>query len=437
LTGTSATNGTGNTLDNILIGNSAINTLAGGAGNDRLDGKSGADKMSGGSGNDAYLVDVSTDIITENANEGIDSVESSVTYKLGNNVEHLILTGNAAINGTGNALGNVITGNSATNTLSGGAGSDTLIGGAGDDIYVVDNTGDAVAENLEDGIDHVQSSVSYTLAANVENLTLTGTRTINGTGNTLDNVLTGNSAVNILSGGSGNDRLDGKGGADKMSGGTGDDTFVVSVSNDVITESANEGVDTVESSITFTLGNNVENLTLIGTNAINGTGNTVDNLLKGNGAANSLIGAAGDDTLDGGAGADILNGGTGNDTYVLGRGYGTDTTVEKDATSGNLDMAQFLEGVAADQIWFRHVGNNLEASIIGTTDKLVIQDWYLGPDYRIEQFQTTDGANSLLASQVEILVSAMASFAPPPSGQTTLPQSYQDALVGVIAASWQ
>ncbi len=437
LTGASAINGTGNTLDNVLTGNSAINTLTGGAGNDRLDGRGAADKMSGGTGNDAYVVDVSADIITEKADEGIDSAESSVTYKLASSVENLILTGNAAINGTGNALGNVITGNSAANTLSGGTGSDTLIGGNGDDIYVVDNTGDAVAESLEEGIDHVQSSVSYTLAANVENLTLTGTRTINGTGNTLANVLTGNSAVNILSGGSGNDRLDGKGGADKMSGGTGDDTYVVNVSTDVITESANEGIDTVESSITLTLGGSVENLTLIGTNAIHGTGNTLDNVLKGNSAANNLIGAAGDDSLDGGAGADILNGGTGNDTYTLGRGYGTDTTVENDATAGNLDVAQFLTGVAADQIWFRHVGNNLEASIIGTTDKLVIQDWYLGADYRIEQFETTDGADTLLASQVEILVSAMASFAPPASGQTTLPQSYQDALAGVIGASWQ
>ena len=121
----------------------------------------------------------------------------------------------------------------------------------------------------------------------------------------------------------------------------------------------------------------------------------------------------------------------------MGLGYGSDTVVENDATSGNKDIAQFLSGVTADQIWFRHVGNNLEASIIGTDDRLVIQDWYLGNAYRVEEFKTTDGNMTLLSSQVENLVSAMASFAPPAAGETVLPTNYQDALAGVIAANWQ
>ena len=527
LTGTTAINGTGNTLDNVLTGNSANNTLSGGAGNDRLDGGTGNDTMLGGTGNDTYVVNVSTDIVTENASEGTDTIESSVTLTLGNNVENLTLTGTTAINGTGNTLNNTITGNSADNTLSGGTGVDTMIGGAGNDTYVVDNALDAVTENLNEGTDLVQSSVTYTLANNVENLiltgttalngtgntldnvltgnsanntltggagndrldggtgndtmlggtgndtyvvnvatdivtenasegidtiessvtltlgnnvenlTLTGTAAINGTGNTLDNVLIGNSAVNTLTGGAGNDRLDGKAGADKMLGGTGDDTYVVDVSTDVITENASEGTDTVETGLTYTLGANLENLTLTGTTAVNGTGNTVNNVLKGNSAVNSLSGLAGNDTLDGGAGADTLTGGTGNDTYVLGRGYAADTVVENDATVGNTDIAQFLTGVAADQIWFQHVGNNLEASIIGTADKLVVKDWYLGNAYHVEQFKTTDGAKTLLDSNVANLVNAMASFAPPAAGQTTLPTNYQTSLAPVIAANWQ
>jgi Ca2+-binding RTX toxin-like protein len=174
----------------------------------------GTDTMAGGLGNDIYVVDNTGDVVTEDLNAGTDTIESSVTYTLGANVENLILTGAAAINGTGNTLNNTITGNTAANTLNGGAGTDTMAGGLGNDIYVVDNTGDVVTEDLNAGTDTVKSSITYTLGANVENLTLTGTAAINGTGNTLKNVLTGNSAVNILTGGLGNDVLTGLGGAD-------------------------------------------------------------------------------------------------------------------------------------------------------------------------------------------------------------------------------
>jgi Ca2+-binding RTX toxin-like protein len=411
LTGTAAINGTGNTQNNVLTGNSAANVLDGGAGNDTL---------TGGTGNDTYVVDSTGDAVSETSTvtTEIDTVQSTITYTLGANLENLTLTGTAAINGTGNTLNNVLTGNNAANTLNGGTGADTMAGGAGDDTYVVDNVGDIVTENANEGIDLIQSGVTYTLVANIENLTLTGATAINGTGNELNNTLTGNSAANVLS------------------GGLGDDTYIVSTGDSVV-ENANEGIDTVQSNVTHTLGANVENLTLTGTTAINGTGNTLNNVLKGNSGVNSLSGAAGNDTLEGLGGADTLTGGTGDDTYILGRGYAADTVIEIDATTGNIDLAQFMSGVAADQIWFRHVSNNLEASIIGTPDKLVIKDWYLGTAYHVEQFKTTDGAKTLLDSQVQNLVNAMASFAPPAAGQTTLPQNYQDALAGVIAANWQ
>ena len=437
LTGTTAINGTGNALDNILTGNSAANTLTGDAGNDRLDGKAGADKMSGGVGDDTYVVERSTDVVTENANEGVDTVESSVTLTLPPNVENLLLTGTAARNGTGNSINNILTGNSAANTLSGGTGADTMIGGMGNDTYVVDSALDVVIENLNEGVDLVKSGVTYTLASNVENLTLTGSSTINGTGNALNNALTGNSAANTLAGGAGNDTLNGGSGSDTMMGGAGDDIYFVNVASDKSIELVGEGNDTVNSSVTYTLAANVENLTLTGTTAINGTGNTLDNVLKGNSAVNSLSGAAGNDTLEGMGGADTLTGGTGNDTYILGRGYGADTAVENDATAGNTDIARFLSGISSEQIWFQHVGNNLEASVIGTADKLVVKDCYLDAAYHVEQFKTTDGAHTLLDSNVQNLVNAMASFAPPAAGQTTLPTSYQDALAGVIAANWQ
>jgi Ca2+-binding RTX toxin-like protein len=277
-------------------GNGAANTLVGNVGNNRLDGAAGADVMRGGAGNDLYIVDNAGDLAVENANEGVDTVQSAISFVLSANVENLLLTGTSAINGAGNALANTITGNVAANRLDGGAGADTLIGRAGNDVYIVDNAGDVVSESIAEGTDLVQASVSFVLGTNVENLTLTGSAAINGTGNALANVLTGNTA---------NNRLDGGLGADTMSGGTGNDTYVVDQSGDIVTEGASAGIDTIEAGVNWSLGANVENLTLTGTAAINGTGNALANVLAGNAGANRLDGAAGADTMKGGAGDDV------------------------------------------------------------------------------------------------------------------------------------
>jgi Ca2+-binding RTX toxin-like protein len=218
LTGTTAINGTGNAGNNVITGNTGNNTLNSGAGNDTLGGGAGIDTLIGGLGDDIYIVDSTTDTITENANEGTDTIQSSVSYSIATNVENLTLTGTTAINGTGNAANNVITGNSANNTLDGSAGTDTLIGGTGDDIYIVDSTTDTITENASGGTDTIQSSVTYTIAAlaNVENLTLTGTTAINGIGNAANNVIRGNSANNTLTGGLGKDTLTGGLGVDRF-----------------------------------------------------------------------------------------------------------------------------------------------------------------------------------------------------------------------------
>ena len=387
LTGTAAINGTGNDLNNAITGNSANNVLSGGAGNDTLNGGAGLDSMSGGLGNDTYVVDNSGDVVTENASEGTDTVKSSITYTLGANLEHLNLTGTAAINGTGNDLNNIITGNKANNVLSGGAGNDTLNGGAGldsmsgglgNDTYVVDNSGDVVTENASEGTDTVQSSITCTLGANLEHLTLTGTAAINGTGNALNNSITGNSANNVLSGGAGNDTLNGGAGLDSMSGGLGNDTYVVDNFGDVVTENASEGTDTVQSSITYTLGANLEKLTLTGTAAINGTGNDLNNIITGNKANNVLSGGAGNDTLNGGAGLDSMSGGLGNDTYVVDNSgdvvtenasEGTDT-VKSSITytlGANLENLT-LTGTAA----INGTGNALNNSITGNSANNVL-----------------------------------------------------------------
>ena len=390
----------GTSGNDTLIGGRGDDTLSGRAGSDQLDGLAGDDTLNGGTGadimigrtgNDIYIVDNARDVMTELAGEGTDTAKSSITYTLSANVENLTLTGTAAINGTGNVLDNVVLGNSSANTLTGGAGNDTLnggagadtlVGGTGNDTYVVDNTSDVVTELTNEGTDTVQSSVTYTLAANVENLTLTGATVINSTGNTLDNVLTGNNAANTLTGGGGNDTLNGGNGNDTMIGGTGDDTldggtgndtmvggtgndtFVVTASGDVVTENANEGTDTVQSNLTYTLGANVENLTLTGTTAINGTGNTLDNQVIGNSAANTLSGANGADTLRGGQGNDTVNGGSGNDTFQFGRGEGQDLVQDN---SGS-DKILYDAGINPLDLVISRQANDLRLSIHGSTD---------------------------------------------------------------------
>ncbi|MGO8056743.1 M10 family metallopeptidase C-terminal domain-containing protein [Rhizobium johnstonii] len=310
-TGTAAFAGTGNALDNVLKGGVAADKLMGAGGNDTLIGGAGADTMSGGTGDDTYVVDIATDLVIENLNEGTDTVQTAlVGYTLGNNVENLTYMGSASFTGAGNALANTITGGAGTDTLNGGAGADTLIGRAGNDTYIIDNAGDLVTEVADEGTDTVRTNLaSYTLAANVENLSFAGTGAFAGTGNNLDNTITGGAATDALSGGVGNDMLDGGAGADSLIGGEGNDTYIIDNAGDSVAENADEGSDTVRTTLaSYTLGSDVENLTYIGAVAFTGTGNDL---------ANTIRGAAGADTLDGGAGADSLIGGAGNDTYIV------------------------------------------------------------------------------------------------------------------------
>jgi len=222
-------------------------------------------------------------------------------------------------------------GGGGADTLDGGGGADRLEGGAGADVYIVDDEGDIVIELSGQGADLVRSTVSFTLGANVEHLTLLGSQAIDGTGNNLANKITGNQASNVLTGGAGADTLsgeagadtlDGGTGADRMEGGLGHDRYYVDNAGDVIVELAGAGTDSVYASVSFTLADNVERLYLEGSSALNGTGNELANIVTGNSGANRLSGLAGNDTLNGGGGADTLQGGTGAD--VLSGGAGAD-----------------------------------------------------------------------------------------------------------------
>jgi Ca2+-binding RTX toxin-like protein len=386
-----------------LYGLAGNDQLIGGAGNDLLDGGSGADSMTGGAGDDTYVVDDAGDVVVELPGGGYDRVISSISHTLAAGVERLSLAGTASINGTGNTLDNRISGNDGANILDGGGGSDRLdgglgadvmTGGAGDDTYVVDDTGDVVVELPGGGYDRVVSSISLTLGAETERLSLAGTASINGTGNTLDNHITGNGGANILDGGEGNDALfggvgndqlvggegndllDGGLGADVMTGGAGDDTYMVDDAGDVVVELSGGSNDRVISSISHTLAAGVERLILTGRADLNGTGNTLDNRISGNDGANildggegndalfggvgndQLLGGGGSDRLDGGLGADLLTGGAGNDVFRFFRGQAegdvlTDFTGNGAAAGDRLEFRGY--GTAAQGASFTQI----------------------------------------------------------------------------------
>lgn len=203
----------GNNSANQLLGMGGNDRLVGDAGNDLLDGGTGVDLMRGGAGNDSYYVDDPNDVAFELAGEGSDTVYSSVSFALRSNIENITITG-SAVRAAGNNLGNRLIGTDGNNVLNGGTGADSLRGGAGSDLYYVDNVGDRIVENVGEGNDRVYSTVTYSLALNVEQIFLRGSAAIDANGNGLDNVLVGNSAANILNGRLGADTLRGAGGAD-------------------------------------------------------------------------------------------------------------------------------------------------------------------------------------------------------------------------------
>jgi len=359
-----ATNGTGNVLDNRITGTAAANTLVGGNGEDTLDGGAGADSMAGGQSDDVFIVDNVGDQVVEASNEGTDTVRSTISFVLGLNVENLTLLGAANLTGTGNGAANVLTGNNGGNVLAGGAsddlllgeagndtlnggpGADTMNGGANNDVIIVDNAGDQAIGG--GGIDRVNASINFSLGADIENLTLTGSGNIRGTGNNLSNTIVGNGGNNTLFGSGGHDSLVGNAGNDTVNGGVGIDTMKGGAGNDLlIVDNVNDqalgggGNDTVNAAVNFSLAGDVENLTLTGAGNVRGTGNALGNTIIGNGGNNnlfgsngrdSLLGNAGNDTVNGGAGIDTMKGGAGNDLLIVDNasdqalgGGGTDT----------------------------------------------------------------------------------------------------------------
>nr|WP_246728325.1 calcium-binding protein [Microvirga terricola] len=222
----------GNNVANSINGGAGNDTLAGKDGNDTLVGGLGADNMNGQADNDLYFVDNALDYLRDGGGQGYDTVITSVTFDLAarGNAEIEVLKaidGNNKIDLYGNYHTNLIIGNDADNIIDGRSGADMMQGGSGNDTYYVDNAGDSIIETATGGTtDKALTTVSYTLAAYVENLTALGSSSIRLTGNASNNVITGNSGANTINASSGNDTLYGGAGKDTLSGGTGKDAFV-------------------------------------------------------------------------------------------------------------------------------------------------------------------------------------------------------------------
>jgi Ca2+-binding RTX toxin-like protein len=415
LDGANAINGYGNDLNNTMYGNGAANILSGGFGNDT---------MYGQGGNDSFYVMSTGDVALDSAGGGIDRVYSRASsFTLSSEIENMTLQESAfvqndaglyvlvgaGIDGTGNSLANSMSGNSVSNrffglagndtlygyggndTLDGGAGIDSMVGGIGNDVYIVDSGSDQAVEVAGEGTaDRVEASTNYSMevnAAQVENLTLTGTA-FSGTGNALGNNLIGNASNNVLNG---------LGGIDTMAGGNGNDIYYVDNTADVVSELAGEGTsDWIYSTVTETLSDpDVEHLYLLGAGAISGTGNTAGNQIYGNGANNTLSGLSGNDYLWASSGNDILAGGTGADTLNGGSGADTlrgvdsvddlnedrfvfDTTLNAGTNVDLIDRAHFSAGneLVDDQVMLENGIFTALRSVAMTTTGTLSTNFY-------------------------------------------------------------
>ena len=327
-----AVSGTGNTLANTITGNSNGNFLYGLDGADTIVGNDGSDWLFGGIGNDSL--------------EGGDD--------------------NDAL--WGDSGNDTLLGGTGADTLFGGTGNDSMTGGTGNDDFYVDAVGDVVIEAppvivLLPGIDTVYASITETLDVNVENLTLTGVANLNGTGNASNNLIKGNTGANVING---------MAGADTMEGNTGNDTYTVDNAGDVVTENAAAGTDTVNSTITHALAVNVEKLTLLGTAAINGTGNVSNNTLNGNSAANTLKGLDGDDTVFGKGGDDKIFGGDGVDKIYGGLGVDV-LNAYAGSDDGVEDRFHFDTALNATTNWDKIETASFDGAD-GTDDEIYLDD---------------------------------------------------------------
>ena len=434
LVGDAPIDGYGNESDNWIEGNSKANTL---------DGKGGSNYLQGGDGDDTYIVNSGNDSVYETEDGGFDTIRSGISIIIPYAVEKLILTGTASIDGIGNEFDNIIVGNVEDNSISGGVGADTMQGGAGNDTYEVDQVGDVVVETPGGGVDTVLSMISYTLGANLENLTLSGYLPADGTGNAGANHIVGNDYRNTLAGLAGDDLIEAGGDVDVLNGGAGDDTLDGGEGADLYVFDGSFGQDIVNEASGYTGQddvirladiNAVDDLSILRsgdrlTITVRGTSDAValpnqyqwgdgtsaqiahleladgsrlrlneglrsvagngDDAFQGTAGADTLIGLAGDDIILGNADPlyaysdgddDTLDGGAGNDT--LDGGVGADLYLFAGAFGHDVILESDGYVGEGDVIRLQDVSQLDAVSIVRSAGDLKIS--------------TADGANSIV-----------------------------------------
>ncbi len=463
----------------LINGGEGFDTIQGGAGDDtiglhhfqaddsveRIDGGTGHNTIAGGGGDNNTLDFSATELV------GIAAIDG----------------------GWGN---DIITGSSGNDTIIGGAGNDALEGGSGDDTFAVEGTNqgyDLVSGG--EGFDTIQGGEGddtiglsqFSVDDGVERIDGGGgINTIAGGGgdnNTLDfsgtellNIaaIDGGWGNDIITGSSGNDTIIGGAGNDTLEGGSGDDTFAVEGTNqgyDLV--SGGEGFDTIQGGEGddtiglrgFSVDDGVERIDggggintiaggwgdnntldfsgteLVGIAAIDGrwgndiiTGSSGNDTIIGGAGNDTLGGGAGDDTIKGGINNDIVSGGQGSDVYKFAELDGVDVIYNYDYSSGRNDVLEF-EDISYDRLWFTQSGNDLVIDVVGTNDKVTVDDWYLGENYQLDEI--TAGDLTLRQNHVVQLVNAMAVFDVPSGVGAVVPQDVQDQLTPVMASSWQ
>ncbi len=428
---------TGTSGNDVLYGYATADVITGGLGNDWIYGKAGDDLLRGEGGRDYLYGGAGHDTLEGGADDDVLNGEEDNDVLLG---------------GAGN---DTLYGGAGNDVLQGGTDNDSLYGNGGNDTYrfnrgdgqdwiseydsvagnrdvlelgsgITDNdirisrNGDALILGIAGSTDKV-TVANYFNGDGLGSYALEEIRFADGTVWNLDRVkvlaiqptegddsLYGYATADVIAGGLGNDWIYGKAGDDLLRGEEGRDYLYGGAGHDTLEGGADDDV----------LNGEEDNDVLLG-----GAGN------------DTLYGGAGNDVLHGGAGNDSLYGNGGNDTYRFNRGDGQDWISEYDTTAANVDILIFGAAISTEQLWFSKVGSSLEISIIGTGDKMTVSNWYSNTAYRVEQFKTHDG-QVLTDGDVQTLVDAMAAFAAPVTGQTVLPDAYQQVLTPVIAGCW-
>lgn len=419
----------------VVAGTGSNDVLTGGTGNDTISGLGGADTLFGGAGND-----------TLNGGSGRDTLDGGAgddVLILGNDVQHY-----------------------EWNAVQGGTGQDTILGGSGDDILRVYGLTDAHSIETVDGgagYDVLQAFGQGDI--DLTNITLIGVEEI-ATGSSGGNI-TGTAGADTIRGGYSGDSLFGAAGddtflahdnwtvSDTFNGGEGNDRIIGNASNNTIAVrslTAANSIETIDGGAGHDriMGSvyrdtiDLSGISVTGIEEIDGgsnkdtiTGSTGADFIKGGSGSDTLAGGGGNDTLQGGADNDTLDGGAGDDTYMFGFGDGQDLIRNNDAVSAN-DRLLFGAGVTVDDIWFQDSGNDLVVSVLGTTDKVVFENWHSNAANQIDRFETSNG-QVLLQNQVNQLVTAMSSFVPSDgSGSGNVTSSTLPAPVTIaIGNSWQ